>query len=80
MLFVPAHAAGRVGKKSKAREKEKLHSALTKGLECRFYLHKAGVEAEEWGAAVGSDTQGRKEQSLHHLHTNTMVMGRQTNW
>lgn len=77
---MPAHARGRAGKKSKAKEEEKLHSPLTKGLHRHFYLRKAGVEAKEWGTAVGSNTQERKEQSLYHLHTNTMVMGRQTNW
>lgn len=77
---MPAHTRGRVDKKSKAKEEEKLRSPLMKGLRCHFYLCKAGVEAKERGAAVGSDTQGKKEQSLYHLHTNTMVMGRRTNW
>jgi len=72
LLHVPVHARGRAGKKNKAKEEEKLHSPSP----CHFYLHKAGAEAEEWGTAVGSDTQGRKEQSLYHLHTNAMVTGR----
>lgn len=80
LLHLPAHPTGRADKKSKAKEEDKFHSPLTKGFHRHFYLHKAGVEAEERGTAVGSDAQGRKEQSLYHLHTNTMVMGRQTNW
>lgn len=65
---------GEQARKAKRRREAPL------SLDCHFYLRKAGVEAEEWGTAVGSDTQGGKDQSLYHLHTNTVVMGRQTNW
>lgn len=74
------HTRGRAGKKRKQRRGKKLHFALSKGLHCQFYLGKAVAEAAEWGTAAGSGTQGMKEQSLYHPHSNTVVMGRHTNW
>lgn len=66
--------------KRRKQRRKKLPFALSKSLHCPFYLDKAVAEAAEWGTAVGSGTQGMKEQSLCHLHINTVVMGRHTNW
>lgn len=62
MFYIPAHTRGKTGKKRNMRRK-KLHFALLKSLHCQFYLDKAVTEAAEWGTAVGSGTQGMKEQN-----------------
>lgn len=64
---------------SKESREEEAPLCLVDSLHCQFYLDEAVAEAAEWGTAVGSGTQGMKEQSLYHSHTNRVVIGRHTN-
>lgn len=66
LFYIPAQTRGRAGKKRKQRRRK----CLVKGtlFHSQFYLDKAVAEAVEWGTAVGSGTEGIKEQSLYHSH------------
>lgn len=78
-MYVPAHQReSRQEKKAEKRKEAPL--CLVKGLALSILPGQRSGRSAEWGTAVGSGTQGMKEQSLYHPHSNTVVMGRHTNW